>query len=174
MELFRLFGTILVDNSKANKDLEDTDKKGEKVAKTLGEITAEAGAMALGIAAAGAAALTALGIKSVTAADDFTKAMNTLQAQTGSTDEQMKGFEESILFGCGIDTNVMKKASLCSNIQVLDHYIFHLNHGKSGDRDEDESVPPMSNQNSIIRYFTSTSNTDDWGMFNENLPIEII
>jgi hypothetical protein len=87
---------------------------------------------------------------------------------------QMKGFEESILFGCGIDTNVMKKASLYSNIQVLDHYIFHLNHGKSGDRDEDESVPPMSDQNSIIRDFTNTSNPDDWGMYNENLPIELI
>jgi hypothetical protein len=87
---------------------------------------------------------------------------------------QMKGFEESILFGCGIDTNVMKKASFYSNIQVLDHYIFHLNHGKSGDRDEDESVPPMSDQNSIIRDFTNTSNTDNWGMFNEELPTEII
>ena len=87
---------------------------------------------------------------------------------------QMKGFEESILFGCGIDTNVMKKASLYSNIQVLDHYIFHLNHGKSGDRDDDESVPPMSDQNSIIRDFTNTSNPDDWGMYNENLPIELI
>ena len=87
---------------------------------------------------------------------------------------QMKGFEESILFGCGIDTNVMKKASFYSNIQVLDHYIFHLNHGKSGDRDEDESVPPMSDQNSIIRDFTNTSNSDNWGMFNEELPTEII
>ena len=87
---------------------------------------------------------------------------------------QMKGFEESILFGCGIDTNVMKKASLCSNIQVLDHYIFHLNHGKSGDRDEDESAPPMSDQNSIIQDFTNTSNPDDWGMYNKNLPIELI
>jgi len=87
---------------------------------------------------------------------------------------QMKGFEESILFGCGIDTNVMKKASFYSNIQVLDHYIFHLNHNKNGNRDEDESVPPMSDQNSIIRDFTNTSNLDDWGMYNEDLPIELI
>ena len=87
---------------------------------------------------------------------------------------QMKGFEESVLFGCGIDTNVMKKASFYSNIQVLDHYIFHLNHGKSGNRDEDESVPPMSDQNEIIKDFTNTSNPDDWGMYNENLPIELI
>ena len=87
---------------------------------------------------------------------------------------QMKGFEESILFGCGIDTNVMKKASWYSSIEVLDHYIFHLNHGKNGDRDEDELVPPMSDQNSIIRDFTETTNSDNWGMFNEDLPIELI
>lgn len=87
---------------------------------------------------------------------------------------QMKGFEESILFGCGIDTNVMKKASFYSDIQVLEHYIFHLNHGKNGYRDEDESVPPMSDQNSIIRDFTETTNSDNWGMYNENLPIELI
>lgn len=87
---------------------------------------------------------------------------------------QMKGFEESILFGCGIDTNVMKKASWYSTIEVLDHYIFHLNHGKNGNRDENESVPPMSDQNSIIRDFTETTNSDNWGMFNEDLPIELI
>jgi hypothetical protein len=87
---------------------------------------------------------------------------------------QMKGFEESVLFGCGIDTNVMKKASFYSDIKVLDHYVFHLNHGKGGNRDEDESVPPMSNQKEIIRDFTQTTNLENWGMYNEDLPIEII
>jgi hypothetical protein len=87
---------------------------------------------------------------------------------------QMKGFEESVLFGCGIDTNVMKKASFYSDIKVLDHYVFHLNHGKGGDRDEDESVPPMSDQKEIIRDFTQTTNSENWGMYNEDLPIEII
>jgi len=87
---------------------------------------------------------------------------------------QMKGFEESVLFGCGIDTNVMKKASMYSDIQVLDHYVFHLNHGKLGNRDEDESVPPMSDQNEIIRDFIETTNSENWGMYNEDLPIEII
>jgi hypothetical protein len=87
---------------------------------------------------------------------------------------QMKGFEESVLFGCGIDTNVMKKASMYSDIQVLDHYVFHLNHGKLGNRDEDESVPPMSDQNEIIRDFIETTNSENWGMYNEDLPTEII
>lgn len=87
---------------------------------------------------------------------------------------QMKGFEESVLFGCGIDTNVMKKASFYSEIQVLDHYVFHLNHGKTGNRDDDESVPPMTDQNTIIRDFTETTNSDNWGMYDENLSIELI
>ena len=89
--------------------------------------------------------------------------------------EKMKGFEESILFGCGIDTNVMKKASFYSQIKTLDdHYIFHLNHGKSSERDEDEEIAPMSDQKSIIQNFNNTENSENWGMFNENLPIEII
>ena len=87
---------------------------------------------------------------------------------------QMKGFEESVLFGCGIDTNVMKKASFYSDIKVLDHYVFHLNHGKDGNRDEDESVPPMSDQKEIIKDFTQTTNSENWGMYNEDLLIEII
>lgn len=95
MELFKLFGTILVDNSKANSNLDDTDKKGEDVAKTFGDITKEAGLMAIGFAAAGAAALAGIGIKAVNAADDLNKAMNTLQAQTGASEMEMKAFEES-------------------------------------------------------------------------------
>jgi hypothetical protein len=89
--------------------------------------------------------------------------------------EKMRGFEESILFGCGIDTNVMKKASFFSQIKTLEeHYVFHLNHGKSSDRDDDEELAPMSDQESIIQKFTNTENNDNWGMSNENLPIEII
>ncbi len=88
---------------------------------------------------------------------------------------KMRGFEESVLFGCGIDTNAMKKASFHSQIKTLDeHYIFHLNHGKSSDRDEDEELAPMSDQDSIIQKFKNTENSDNWGMFNEDLPIEII
>lgn len=95
MELFRLFGTIMVDNSKANDTIKDTEKKAEDAATQLGEMATQAGAMALSVAAAGAAFVTAIGVKSVMAADDLKKSMNTLQAQTGATDEQMKGFEES-------------------------------------------------------------------------------
>jgi hypothetical protein len=32
----------------------------------------------------------------------------------------------------------------------------------------------MSDQNEIIRDFTQTTNSENWGMYNEDLPIEII
>jgi TP901 family phage tail tape measure protein len=95
MELFRLFGTILVNNDKANAQIYESEKRSREVAKALEDATKAAGEMALGLAAAGAAALTAIGIKAVGAADELNKAMNTLQAQTGATDAEMQQFEES-------------------------------------------------------------------------------
>ena len=93
MELFRLFGTILVDNSKANKELSETDEKAEDTAKSIGEITKEAGIMATAIAAAATAFLTAIGVKSVMAVNDLQKSMNLLQMQTGASDADMKKFK---------------------------------------------------------------------------------
>jgi len=55
---------------------------------------------------------------------------------------KIKGFEESVLYGCGIDTNIMKKASSYAQIKILPYNVFHLNHGKSGDRFEGELTPP--------------------------------
>lgn len=87
---------------------------------------------------------------------------------------KIKGFEESVLYGCGIDTNIMKKASNHAQIQILDYDVFHLNHGKGGDRFDGEETPPMSNQNSIIRDFVETTNSEDWGLINEDFITEII
>ena len=39
MEIFRLFGSIFIENEKANKSLKDTDQQAEKVGKTLQETT---------------------------------------------------------------------------------------------------------------------------------------
>lgn len=45
---------------------------------------------------------------------------------------------------------------------------------KNGLRDDDEMVPPISDQHSIIQNFENTTNSEFWGMSNENLDIEII
>lgn len=96
--------------------------------------------------------------------------------QIGHRDVWMKskGFEESILYGCGIDSNIMKKASYYSDIKILPHYIFHLNHGKGGIQFDGEIGPPMSDQKSIIQDFNETTNSENWGLINENFYTEII
>jgi len=55
-----------------------------------------AGLVVAGILAIGTA-LVGLGVYGVLAADDIKKAMNTLQTQTGATDKEMAGLEDSLL-----------------------------------------------------------------------------
>lgn len=93
MEIFRLFGTILVNNN-ADEVLDDVDTKGRKAQERLGTIAKAAGALILSLAAVGAAAALALGVKSVQVADEFRKAMNGLAAETGLTADEMKEYEE--------------------------------------------------------------------------------
>lgn len=93
MEIFRLFGTILVE-SDADEALENVDEKGERAQSRLGEISKAAGALVLGLAAVGAAAVLALGVNSVQVADEFRQAMNGLAAETGLTAEEMKEYDE--------------------------------------------------------------------------------
>lgn len=82
MEIFRLFGSILVDNDKANKSLDSTDKKGQGVAKTLGSMVGTAvkvgSGIAAGVAVAGGA-LFALATKTSEAASKI----NDLSVKTG-------------------------------------------------------------------------------------------
>lgn len=60
MEIFKLFGSILVDNEPANKSLDSTDKKAQGTGKNLGALIGTAAKVGVGIAtgvAAGTAAL---------------------------------------------------------------------------------------------------------------------
>lgn len=93
MEIFKLFGSIFVDNEKANKSLEDTDKKAGSVGNTFGKV----GGM---VAAAGVAVVAAVGtmvVKSVMMADEVKGAMNKVQTSTGATVEEMEGLEQTLL-----------------------------------------------------------------------------
>ncbi|MCI3922486.1 phage tail tape measure protein [Paenibacillus sp. TRM 82003] len=93
-KLFSLFGEILIENESANKAMDDVDKKGEKAQGKLDGLISTAAGFAAGLAAVGAAAVAALGVKAVTAADDFNKAMNGLAAETGATSEEIAEFED--------------------------------------------------------------------------------
>ena len=60
MEIFKLFGTILIDNTRANQQLDETDTKAQKVGRTLGSMVTTAAKWGAGITAAATAAGAAL------------------------------------------------------------------------------------------------------------------
>lgn len=69
MEIFKLFGSILVDNEPANKSLDSTDKKAQGTGKNLGALIGTAAKVGVGIAAGVAAGTAALWGMAQNAAD---------------------------------------------------------------------------------------------------------
>ena len=79
--------------------------------------------------------------------------------------DKIRGFEEAFTcYGCGIDTNVMKKAyTECKTARIGDtKLIFHLNHTKTTDFPSKRNLQ-MGNQKSMIQDFTHTTNSKNWG-----------
>lgn len=99
MEIFKLFGSIFVDNAAANQAIDQTDGKAQKTSGTFGKMggaAAALGGVLAGAVVAGAAAAAA-GIGGLfVASDNMTKALNGLQAQTGASADEMEGMEESL------------------------------------------------------------------------------
>lgn len=90
MELFRLFGSIFIDNDEANKSLSNTEKKagglGGTLAKVAGGVAKGGAVMAGGLAVAGGAIL---GVTGKTA--EYADRVDKLSAKTGLS---KKGFQE--------------------------------------------------------------------------------
>jgi len=89
LELFKLFGSILVDNEEANKSISATDKKAEGLGKKLGDGIKTAAKWGAGImAAAGAAGGAMLGLANKTAETaDF---IDKLSERTGINREELQ------------------------------------------------------------------------------------
>lgn len=76
VEVFKLFGSIFVNNDEANKSIAETEKKSKGVASTLGsgvKTAAKWGAAVVGGATTAATGLTALAMKSASTADTIDK-----------------------------------------------------------------------------------------------------
>lgn len=96
IEVFKLFGSIMVKNDEANKNISKTEEKAEGLGqKLIGGIGTAAKWGAAIAAAAGTAAL-GLGTIAVRSADQFQKSLNQLQASTGATNEEMKALGEVV------------------------------------------------------------------------------
>lgn len=97
MEIFRLFGSVLLKDQEAQKGLDDIDKKGEKVGGRFSELTSKVGKFAVGLAAIGGAAVVGMFGKSLTAADEMKKSLNGIGAATGYGAEKMAGMRDAML-----------------------------------------------------------------------------
>lgn len=89
MEIFKLFGSVFVDNEKANKAIDDTDNKGKGLAGTLGGMIGTAAKVGAGIiagAAAGGAALFGLATK----ASDYSGAILDASRKSSLTMENLQ------------------------------------------------------------------------------------
>ena len=86
MDLFKLLGTIEVDNSKANKALDDTGNKGEKA---KGKLSKVFGAVGKGAAVAGKALATGLAVGGAAFAGLTAKALSA----SGELEQNMGGAE---------------------------------------------------------------------------------
>jgi len=100
VELFRLVGNIFVENEDANDNINETNTNAQGLGGSfskLSSLAAVAGTAIVAVGAAAAAAAIAIGVKAVMAADDLKKSLNTLQTQTGSTDQEMSKLKDGML-----------------------------------------------------------------------------
>jgi phage-related minor tail protein len=99
VEIFKLFGSIFVDNAAANQAIDETDKKGQKASGALGMMggaaTALGGVLAGALVAGVGAAVAGLGGLFVMG-DNLKESLNKLQMQTGANSDEMNDMEESL------------------------------------------------------------------------------
>ena len=89
MEIFKLFGSIFVDNDKANKSIDETDKKGQSTAATLGNMVGTAAKWGAAIVAgAGVAVGGMLALTNQTAA--YADEIDKLSERTGINREELQ------------------------------------------------------------------------------------
>lgn len=96
MEIFKLFGTILVDSDKANESIHKTDKNAKGLAETFGKGVAAVGKWAAGITTAAAAGAAAVGTAAVKSADALDKSVKKTAAAVGANAEQAEKYKSVI------------------------------------------------------------------------------
>ncbi len=75
MELFRLVGSIFVNNNEANRNITETDNNARQTDSTFSKLAGTVGKWGLAVGAAAGTAAVAIGVKAFNAAVDFEKQM---------------------------------------------------------------------------------------------------
>ena len=119
MEIFKLFGRILVDNDAANNSISKTDSKAQGMAKTLGSGIATAGKWALGIGVAAGAVGGAM-IGAAYKVGQTADALLDLNSVTGmSTDEIQKWRAAATVAGTSTDAVAEASKKLTKTLDTM-------------------------------------------------------
>jgi len=88
----------------------------------------------------------------------------------------IKGFEEQMIYSCFNDTNVQKKAVLNGfNLQAYyDLPLYHLSHTGMGNDGSSPSKQYYNDPWEWVEYFTTSQNSDNWGLADVEIEFEII
>lgn len=112
MELFKLFGKIAVDNSDANKALDETEKKGQQTQSKLSKFFSGIGKGAVAVGktvgvglAAGATAMTGLTVKAMQAAGSLEQQMGGSEAVFGEYAGKVQETAKKAFSTMGLATN---------------------------------------------------------------------
>ena len=97
MELFKLFGSILIHNDEADKSLQKTDEHAEKVGNTFLSGIGSAAKWSIGIGAAMGAAVGGVVVAGAKMSDELQKSLNGIQAAVGYGDKGMEGIRDTML-----------------------------------------------------------------------------
>ena len=99
---------------------------------------------------------------------------------------KIRGFEESMIYACFVDTNIQKKATIngFGLKAIFDPPIFHMEHGsyytkEDGSRTSDKGQYSEDNKayNDVwnyVEFFEESTNDENWGLGNINIEYEII
>ncbi len=112
MELFKLFGTIAINNSDANRALDETANKGQQTQGKLSKFFSGVGkgaakvgkAVGIGLGV-GATAMTGLTVKAMQAAGSLEQNMGGSEAVFGKYADKMQGKAKSAYSSMGLSTN---------------------------------------------------------------------
>tara|TARA_R110001606_G_scaffold397738_2_gene575071 strand:+ start:118 stop:996 length:879 start_codon:yes stop_codon:yes gene_type:complete len=103
--------------------------------------------------------------------------------------ENIKGFEEEMIYACFIDTNIQKKAVINGcNLEVkYEPAIYHMEHGAYFTKEDGTRVNDNENKGaykgdnkayndvySWVENFTTSKNNKNWGLFNIDIEVEVI
>lgn len=125
LEIFKLMGSIFIDNDDANKKMEETDTKAKGIGERFSNGIKTVAKWGAGIGAAVGTAAIAMGVKGVKSADDLKQALDGFMASTGTATENLGEYEDVLKsiyannFGDSFDDVAESMAVVKQNMQDL-------------------------------------------------------